>query len=75
MADNRDIKKLLSLSSIACIRATQTHGQFLNGAKSGHMPWALCDQVEEEGAAHRFAEVRGGESEEKQPPPIYAVRQ
>ena len=37
------------------------------------MPWALCDQVE--GAAHRLAEVGGGESEEKQPLPIYAVRQ
>ena len=26
--------------------------ELLDGAKSGHMPWALRDQVEEEGAAH-----------------------
>ena len=49
------------------------HLELLVRAKSGHMPWALCDQVEEEGAAHRLAEVCWGESKEKQPPPIYAV--
>ena len=48
--------------------------ELLHGAKSGHMLWALRDQVEEEGAAHRLAEVEGGESEEKQPPPIHALR-
>ena len=48
--------------------------ELLDGAKSGHMLWALRDQVEEEGAAYRLAEVEGGESEEKQPPTIHAVR-
>ena len=28
------------------------------------MLWALRDQVEEDGAAHRLSEVGGGESEE-----------
>ena len=49
-------------------------GELLDGAKSCHMPWALRDQVEEEGAAHRLAEVGGGENKEKQPPSIHAVR-
>ena len=34
--------------------------ELLNGAESGHMPWALRDQVNEEGTAHRLAEVGGG---------------
>ena len=33
--------------------------ELLDAAKSGHMPWALRDQVEEEGAVHRLAEVDG----------------
>ena len=52
----------------------QIPGELLNGAKSGHMPCALPDQVEEEGAAHWFAVVGGAESEEKQPLPIHAIR-
>ena len=37
--------------------------------ESGHMPWALRDQVEEEDVGHQLAEV----GEEKQAPPIHAV--
>ena len=64
------LKKMLPQTTWGC---PMRHLELLVRAKSGHMPWALCDQVEEEGAAHRLPEVFWGESEEKQPPPIYAV--